>query len=44
MDRLLLKNSVAFNEAVNQLIADNAKILEGSRPADETTTEETTAE
>ena len=41
---VIIKESVAFNEAVNQLIADNAKILEGSRPADETTTEETTAE
>ena len=40
MDRLLLKNQLHLN----QLIADNAKILEGSRPADETTTEETTAE
>ena len=42
--QVIIKESVAFNEAVNQLIADNAKILEGSRPADETTTEETTAE
>ena len=42
--QVVIKESVAFNEAVNQLIADNAKILEGSRPADETTTEETTAE
>ena len=37
--QVIIKESVAFNEAVNQLIADNAKILEGSRPADETTTE-----
>lgn len=42
--QVIIKESVAFNEAVNQLIADNAKILEDSRPADETTTEETTAE
>ena len=42
--QVIIKESVAFNEAVNQLIADNAKVLEGSRPADETTTEETTAE
>lgn len=42
--QVIIKESVAFNEAVNQLIADNAKILEGSRPADETTTEETTTE
>ena len=42
--QVIIKESVAFNEAVNQLITDNAKILEGSRPADETTTEETTAE
>lgn len=42
--QVIIKESVAFNEAVNQLIADNAKILEGSRPADETTTEEKTAE
>lgn len=42
--QVIIKESVAFNEAVNQLIADNAKILEGSRPADETTTEETTEE
>ena len=42
--QVIIKESVEFNEAVNQLIADNAKILEGSRPADETTTEETTAE
>lgn len=42
--QVIIKESVAFNEAVNQLIADNAKILEGSRPADETTTEETTVE
>lgn len=42
--QVIIKESVAFNEAVNQLIADNAKILEGSRPADEITTEETTAE
>ena len=38
--QVIIKESVAFNEAVNQLIADNAKILEGSRPADETTTAE----
>lgn len=42
--QVIIKESVAFNEAVNKLIADNAKVLEGSRPADETTTEETTAE
>ena len=42
--QVIIKESVAFNEAVNQLIADNAKILEGQRPAYETTTEETTAE
>lgn len=42
--QIIIKETVAFNDSVNKVIAENVKVLEGSRPEETTAEETTTAE